>query len=58
VEPGNATALAEAIKKVLENSEHACQMGLKGQEHVRRKYGITMVVRQHEQVYEACLAHA
>lgn len=58
VEPGNATALADAIKKVLENSEHACQMGLKGQEHVRGKYGITTVVRQHEQVYEACLAHA
>jgi glycosyltransferase involved in cell wall biosynthesis len=58
VEPGNVTALAGAIKNVLENSEQARQMGLKGQEHVRGKYGIAMVVRQHEQVYEACLAHA
>lgn len=58
VEPGNVTALAGAIKRVLENSEQACQMGLKGQEHVRGKYGIASVVRQHEQVYEACLAHA
>lgn len=57
VEPDNVTALAGAIKKVLESSEQARRMGLKGQEHVKRKYGIAMVVRQHEQVYEACLAH-
>jgi glycosyltransferase involved in cell wall biosynthesis len=58
VEPGNVTALSGAIKNVLVNSEHARQMGLRGQEHVRRKYGIASVVWQHEQVYEACLAHA
>ena len=58
VEPGNVTALVDAIKKVLENPEFARQMGIKGQAHVREKYGIAMVVQQHEQVYETCLAHA
>jgi glycosyltransferase involved in cell wall biosynthesis len=57
VEPGNVIALAGAIKRVLENPEQARQMGLKGQEHVREKYGIAKVVQQHEQVYEACHAH-
>jgi glycosyltransferase involved in cell wall biosynthesis len=55
IEPGNITALAGAITKVLESPERARQMGLKGQEFVRGKYGIAAVVRQHEQVYEACL---
>lgn len=58
VDPGNASALADAIKRILENSEQARQMGLKGQEHVRGKHGIISVVQQHEQVYATCLAHA
>lgn len=58
VDPGNVSALAGAIRRVLENSEQARQMGFEGQEHVRGKYGIATVVRQHEQVYEDCLAHA
>ena len=58
VDPGNVSALAGAIRRVLENSKQARQMGLEGQEHVRAKYEIASVVRQHEQVYEACLAHA
>ena len=55
VDPGNVSALAGAIKRVLENSAQARLMGLRGQDHVRGKYGIASVVRQHEQVYEACL---
>jgi len=58
VEPGNVAALADAITKVLRNSDQARQMGLKGQAHVREKYGIATVVRRHEQIYEDCLAHA
>ena len=58
VDPGNVSALAGAIRRVLENSEQARQMGFEGQEHVRGKSGIATVVRQHEQVYEDCLAHA
>lgn len=58
VEPGDVTALAGAIRQVLENPEKASQMGLEGQEHVRGKYGIATVVRRHEQVYEDCLVHA
>ena len=58
VEPGHVTALAGAIKKVLGSPGQAGQMGIKGQERVREKYGIATVVRQHEQVYETCLARA
>lgn len=58
IEPGNVIALSGAIKKVLQNSEKARQMGFKGQAHVREKYGIDSVVRQHEHIYDVCLAHA
>ncbi len=58
VEPGNAAALAHAIQTMLANPEQARQMGLRGQRHVQEKFEIATVVRQHEQVYEACLAHA
>lgn len=55
VEPGNVVALAEAIRTMLTNPDQARRMGLKGQEHVRGQFGIDRVVRQHEEVYEACL---
>ena len=58
VEPGNAEALADAIQAVLANPEQARQMGLRGQRHVQEHFDVGAVVRQHEAVYEACLASA
>jgi glycosyltransferase involved in cell wall biosynthesis len=56
VEPGDAASLANAIRSLLQHPEQAQEMGLKGQEVVRDHFGIATVVRQHEQVYENCLA--
>lgn len=56
VKPGDANALAEAMMKVLKEPEWAGRMGNEGREQVRDKFGIATVVRQHERVYEACLA--
>jgi glycosyltransferase involved in cell wall biosynthesis len=58
VEPGDAASLAEAISSLLQHPEQAQEMGLKGQKVVRDHFGIATVVRQHEQVYENCLAGA
>ena len=58
VPPGDAIALAGALMKVLQDPSRARQMGIKGQEQVKDKFAIATVVRQHEQVYEACLAHS
>lgn len=58
VEPGNAKGLADAIETVLLNPDEARQMGKRAQAHVCQKFSITGVVRQHEQVYESCLAGA
>ena len=58
VKPGDAASLADAIRSLLLHPEQAREMGLKGQEVVRDHFGIATVVRQHEQVYEACLAGA
>jgi glycosyltransferase involved in cell wall biosynthesis len=55
VEPGNVAVLARAIRTVLANPDQARQMGLRGQRHVQEKFEIDTVVRQHEEVYEACL---
>jgi glycosyltransferase involved in cell wall biosynthesis len=57
VPPGDAPALARAIKQLLDEPEKARAMGRQGQEHVKKHYSIESVVRQHEQLYELCLAH-
>lgn len=57
VPPGDAPALARAIKQLLDEPEKARAMGRQGQEHVTKHYSIESVVRQHEQLYELCLAH-
>ena len=57
VPPGDAPALARAIKQLLDEPEKARAMGRQGQEHVTKHYSIDSVVRQHEQLYELCLAH-
>ncbi len=58
VEPGNSASLADAIEGLLADSEQARHMGIKGQDRAQRQFGISGVVRRHEQVYEACLVRA
>jgi glycosyltransferase involved in cell wall biosynthesis len=58
VEPGDATALAEAIRSLLQESERARGMGTRGRARVLAGFQMSAVVRRHEQVYEACLANA
>jgi glycosyltransferase involved in cell wall biosynthesis len=56
VPPGDSVALAGAIRQLLAQPEQAKAMGRRGQEHVRKHYSIESVVRQHEQLYEMCVA--
>lgn len=56
VEPENIEALADAIDRLLSHPQQAQAMGAKGRVHARERYHISKVVRQHEQVYTACLA--
>ena len=58
VEPGNATALAEAIGSLLQDPERAKGMGMRGHARALAGFQMSAVVRRHEQVYEACLANA
>ena len=58
VEPGNVEALADAIDRLLSHPQQARIMGAKGRIRVGESYHISTVVRQHEQVYTACLAQA
>jgi glycosyltransferase involved in cell wall biosynthesis len=58
VEPGNAAALAKAIECLLRDPERAGGMGMRGRARVLDAFQVSTVVRQHEQAYEACLAHA
>lgn len=58
VEPGNVQALADAITRLLSDPQQAEAMGAKGRVHARENYRISEIVRQHEQVYTACLAHS
>jgi glycosyltransferase involved in cell wall biosynthesis len=56
VQPGDPVALAAAIRQLLAQPDRAKAMGCRGQEHVRKHYTIESVVRQHEQLYEKCMA--
>ena len=58
IEPGNVEALADAIDRLLSHPQQARIMGAKGRIRVGESYHISTVVRQHEQVYTACLAQA
>ncbi len=58
VEPGNVEALADAIDQLLSHPQQAQTMGVKGRIRAGESYHISTVVRQHEQVYTACLAQA
>ncbi len=58
VEPGNVEALADAIDRLLSHPQQARTMGAKGRIRAGERYHISTVVRQHEQVYTACLTQA
>lgn len=58
VPPGDAQALALAMKQLLEEPEKARSMGCQGRELVKRHYSIESVVRQHEHLYELCLSRS
>lgn len=55
VPPGDAQALALAMKQLLEEPEKARAVGGQGRELVKKRFSIESVVRQHEQLYELCL---
>jgi glycosyltransferase involved in cell wall biosynthesis len=58
VEPGNVEALADAIDQLLSHPQQAQTMGAKGRIRAGESYHISTIVRQHEQVYTACLTRA
>ena len=58
VEPGNVQALADAIDRLLSHPQQARTMGAKGRIRAGESYHISTIVRQHEQVYTACLTRA
>lgn len=56
VPPGDSNKLAAAIHLLLSDSARARVMGLNGQAHVLTQYTIQSVVKQHEQLYDRCMA--
>ena len=58
IEPGNVQALADAIDQLLSHPQQAQTMGAKGRIRARESYQISTIVRQHEQIYTACLTRA
>ncbi len=56
VEPGHPVALAQAIKRFLDQPELANTMARAGQERARTLFSIERSVREHEELYELCLA--
>jgi glycosyltransferase involved in cell wall biosynthesis len=55
VGPGDASAMAEAICRLLADSEQALEMGKRGQALVRRKYDIRGAASQMEELYQDVL---
>ena len=56
VEPGCAEALAEGIASLLKDPERAKELGRRGQESVRARFGIDSMAREIMNVYEQVLA--
>jgi glycosyltransferase involved in cell wall biosynthesis len=51
VPPGNASALAQAIREILESPDLAFAMGQRGRERVEREFSVKTMVDQIEQLY-------
>jgi len=56
IEPGDAVALAKAIKTILNDPAFADRMGLAGRKLVEKKYGSDIVAGQVEQVYREAVS--
>jgi glycosyltransferase involved in cell wall biosynthesis len=56
VQPGDSVALVAAIRRLLAQPEQAKALGRRGQQHVRKHYSIESVVKEHEHLYEMCMA--
>ena len=55
VPPGKPGALADAIQWLLSRPEEAKTLAARGRERARTHFSIESVVRQHEELYEACM---
>ena len=56
VEPGSPLALANAIEKLLDDSQFAKKLGIRGYETVKESFGIEVVCRKLKTIYEkACV---
>jgi glycosyltransferase involved in cell wall biosynthesis len=51
VPPGDADALAEAIRRLVENPEMSRKMGEAGRQRVEEHYGLDITVRKIEELY-------
>ena len=54
VPPGDAVALAGAIRSLLSDPDLARSLGASGRQLARERFSIDSVVRQHEDLYEVC----
>jgi glycosyltransferase involved in cell wall biosynthesis len=55
VPPGNPEALTDAIHWALSHPDDARALGIRGRERACRHFSIESVVRQHEELYDACM---
>jgi glycosyltransferase involved in cell wall biosynthesis len=55
VPPGNPEALTDAIHWALSHPDDARALGIRGRERACRHFSIESVVRQHEELYDACI---
>jgi glycosyltransferase involved in cell wall biosynthesis/tRNA A-37 threonylcarbamoyl transferase component Bud32 len=53
VEPGNAAALAEAIRQILADRDRAAEMGRRGRERVREQFVLSSTVAQLLEAFDA-----
>ncbi len=55
VPPGDPVALADALHELLAHPERARELGVCGRERAREKFRIEAIVKQHEDLYDACI---
>ncbi len=55
LEPGDVSALAQAILRLLENPDMACQLGENGRAHVARHFSAEVMAKSYIEMYEHVL---
>lgn len=55
LEPGDVSALAQAILRLLENPDMACQLGENGRAHVARHFSAEVMAKSYIEMYEQVL---